>query len=115
MSNDLDSKLRAALRPVEPDAGFADRVLARLERGETGAADRTSPRRRAWLSGALAASLVALLVGGHFWQLQRERDAGLEARQQLLEALRVTSEKLDIAYDGVQSQSQRHDEENSGA
>ncbi len=110
MSNDLDSKLRAALRPVEPDAGFADRVLARVR--FTG----RSPRRLLpWLPAALAASLGALLVGGHFWQQQRERAAGLEARQQLLEALRVTSEKLDIAYDGVRSQSRRDDEENSGA
>lgn len=119
MSNDLENRLRAALRPVEPGAGFAERVLARVARGDARRGEAhpgETPRRpRRRLPGALAASLVALLIGGHFWQQHRERVAGLEARQQLLEALRVTSEKLDIAYDGVHSQSRRDDEENPGA
>jgi hypothetical protein len=40
---------------------------------------------------------VLAVIGIHEWQAHRERE-GLEARAQLLDALRVTGEKLDIAY-----------------
>lgn len=55
--------------------------------------------RPAWGYVALAASvaLVALGVSLHDRQ-QRQREAGLEARSQVLAALHVTSEKLDLAY-----------------
>jgi hypothetical protein len=49
------------------------------------------------LSGAIAASIVLGFLITHEWQARRERQ-GLEARSQLLEALRVTGEKLDLAY-----------------
>lgn len=121
MSNDLEDRLRAALRPVEPPDGFVERVLARSARSASAegpavtreATGRSSWLHRPWLTGALAASLVLALLGGHLWQEQRERAAGLAAREQLMEALRVTSEKLDLVYEGVNSQTRRN--ENSGA
>ena len=45
----------------------------------------------------MAASLVAALVLGIQWRERRDLK-GLEARRELIEALRVTSEKLDLAY-----------------
>jgi hypothetical protein len=100
MSSDLDKKLRDALRPVEPEEGFADRVMARIENDRK--PQQLPPRRRftrrtQWISLALAASAILAAVLVQHWQVQRERE-GLEARAQLMDALRVTGEKLDIAY-----------------
>ncbi len=129
MSNDLEDKLRSALRPVDPGEEFSRRVLTRIAAGDARADGEplqapprgvaTHPRflrpRLQWWSAALAASLVLGAVGAHLWREQSERAAGLEARQQLIEALRVTSDKLDLAYQGVRSQTRRDDEENAGA
>jgi hypothetical protein len=63
---------------------------------------------RRWLawSAGLAASL--LLVFGIRQQVleQREQAAGLRAKQELLEALRVTSGKLDLAYQAVDKENE---------
>jgi hypothetical protein len=93
MSEDLDKKLRDALRPIDPGENFTASVLA------TVAAESGPRRRRFWpLVGSIAATLVVAGILTHqWWQERRERE-GLEAREQVLEALRVTSEKLDIAY-----------------
>jgi hypothetical protein len=48
-------------------------------------------------------------------QLRRERENGLEARRQVVEALRVTSQKLDLAYEIVKSQSSSFADDNPGA
>jgi hypothetical protein len=41
----------------------------------------------------------------HHLHAQREREVGLEARRQVMEALRVTDEKLELAYRVVKDQS----------
>lgn len=129
MSNDLEDELRSVLRPVDPGEEFSRRVLARIATGDAPEAGEslraplhsvgTRPRflraRVQWLSAALAASLVFAAVGSHLWRERSERAAGLEARRQLIEALRVTSEALDLAHEGVKSQTQREGEENAGA
>jgi hypothetical protein len=43
-------------------------------------------------------------------QDQRDRQSGLEARRQVIEALRVTSQKLDLAYEAIKSRSVAPDE-----
>lgn len=101
MSNDLDGRLRNALRPVDPGERFTRDVLERI------ANEPATPMRRPmgpalrWLAAAAAASII---VGGVLidrqWHTQ-QRQRGALARQQLLEALRVTSNKLDIAYRAV--------------
>jgi hypothetical protein len=98
MSKDFEQQLRDALKPVDPDEGFEQRVMARVA---------SEPRRSAskvkrWAAGlAIAASVgFAAILGAHQWQERREQQ-GLEARRQLLEALRVTGEKLDLAYQAV--------------
>ena len=96
MNPDLESQLRAALRPVDPPDGFALRVEARIERGRR----PQRPRLYRFAPQALAASLLVAALGIYGWHVQRERQ-GQEARQQLLEALRVTGAKLDLAYRGV--------------
>jgi hypothetical protein len=100
MSDDLENQLRAALRPVEPSAGFAARVMARVE-----AEQRRQARRRWRIPASLAASI--LLGLGLYLRVhqQRETAAGLEARRQVIEALHLTDEKLDLAYQTVKEAS----------
>ena len=111
MSKDFEQQLREALRPVDPGEGFDQRVIARI------AQERSRPRAKItrWVSVALAASVVfAAVLGGHEWQLRREQE-GLEARKQLIEALRLTGEKLDVAYQAVNRESPPPADDGSGA
>src|ERR1700761_1240095 len=119
MSNDLESQLKAALRPVAPRQGFSEKLLAQVVLGNP----RTKVRRLAparlplawWLSASLAAS-VLLGFGVHeHLQERRMQQSGLEARREVLEALRVTSQKLQLAYEAVKSQSAPLPDEKTGA
>ena len=114
MNEDIENRLRRALRPVDPSAGFTERVMRALPASTSRVALapvtvlRPAPRTSRWQGftapAALAASLVvAVLLGQHVGQQQadRERRAGLAARAELLQALRITSKKLDLAYQAV--------------
>ena len=109
MSEDLENQLRNALRPVDPGEGFTARVLARVaeepQRDGNAVVEGPIARRRSllvWLPAAVAASLVAVVAVTHVWRTRQE-EAGLAARDQVMEALRVTSDKLDLAYQIVNS------------
>jgi len=114
MSEDIENQLRRVMRPVEPPAGFAERLMRALpERSPRAtlasvAVLHPAPRASVWrrLVGptALAASFVIAVVMGHYvadYQAEQERRAGLEASRELMDALRVTSKKLDQAYEAV--------------
>jgi len=114
MSEDIENQLRRAMRPLDPPEGFAERVMRALpERGPRAtlasvAVLHPAPRAHLWrrLAGpaALAASFVIAIVMGHYvadYQADKERRAGLEASRELMDALRVTSKKLDQAYEAV--------------
>ena len=112
MSNELNERLRAALRPVDPGERFTQSVLARIA-SEPPRMRVPAPRglrklELRWLSGAVLAVVAARLLVAHQWRSQHARQ-GQEARRQVMEALRVTSEKLDLAYRIVK------DKEHSGA
>jgi hypothetical protein len=123
MSKDIESQMRAALRPVAPSEEFSQRLLTgvALERPVP-----PKPRRVGvgvgrwqamawWLTASLAASLI-LAVGVHqHLQQQRAQQSGLEARREVVEALRMTSQKLNLAYEAVKSQSTSLNDEQSGA
>jgi hypothetical protein len=96
MTEEFESRLRASLRPPTPPEGFAERVMARIESAPPRPAASRVPR----LIAALAASALVAVIGVHQWQESR-REQGLEARRQLLVALHMTGEKLDIAYEVV--------------
>ena len=101
MNDDLESQLRAALRPVAPPADLRDRVLAGLP------TNRLRPRRvRLWWGTGIAASLLLALGFYSHVQSARETAAGLEARREVLQALRVTHQKLDLAYQSVKDQAE---------
>jgi hypothetical protein len=87
----LDEQLSAALVRRRPRDGFADRVLARAR------AERRARTRRRRL-GALAAAVVLAVLGtstavDHLADRRRAAEAEA-ARDQLLLALSITSEKL---------------------
>jgi hypothetical protein len=116
MSDHFERELRQALRPIEPSANFAERLLARLPQVAAPSASAATPidartglRKHVmrWIPAALAASLVAAVLVRHELQLRDEIEQGRIAREQLMEALRVTSEKLDVAYRAVNDQPAR--------
>src|SRR5262245_48248742 len=111
MSEDIEIRMRRALRPVEPPADFTERVMRalpeRVSRPRLSPVSvlRPAPRASLWrrlsAPAAMAASfVVAIVVGQHVSEIQAEREqrAGVAARRQLMEALHVTSQKLDLAY-----------------
>jgi methylthioribose-1-phosphate isomerase len=115
MNDDLDQELRRALQPVDPGDEFTRAVMARVTATKVTTLPSKSVRARLsvralpWAPAAAAASLLVAIFVTHEQQQREEVQEGLRARQELLEALRVTSEKLDIAYQVV------HNESNAGA
>lgn len=115
MSQDIEIELRRALRAVEPSTDFTARVMRALPPRSASAevmplsvvkaAARPDPWQRFATPAALAASLlVAILLGRQAAVEHEERQqlAGIEASRKLMQALRVTSQKLDLAYEAVQ-------------
>jgi negative regulator of sigma E activity len=112
MSKDLDESLRSALRPVDPGEAFTRNVMAaiaqesppgtslRLQSARLDSAPAKPRTAFRWASAALVISLGLAVVIGHQWQAQRE-ERGLQARRQLIQALQLTGEKLDVAYRAV--------------
>jgi len=118
-ANNFEEELRRRLRPMEAPEGFTDRLMAALPPQQkpvvvpfTPKVTRPSPARQFGIPAALAASLlVAVFVGVHVAN-DFEQRRGEAARQQLMQALRVTSQKLDLAYEAVNSPPVAGDEEN---
>jgi hypothetical protein len=118
----FDDDLRRALRRREPPVGFAARTLDRV-RGGIGplhndrlTRDSRSPSVRAWMAGAVAASL--LIAGAATEFRLRQRDAiARRAAGDLTLALRITSEKLNDVQDKLRTTGQsveiRHDNQRS--
>ena len=88
----LEDQLHAALRRQDPSAGFAGRVVARVQR------KAPPPRfRRFWIPAALAAAFaLALLSTAQYQHMQQER-----AGRQAVQALRIAAEKLNLARNKV--------------
>jgi hypothetical protein len=108
MNDEFENQLRRALRPVDAPAGFADRLMKRLpeQPALVPVAPQVAPgrTRQLGLPAALAASLlVAVMLGQQLanQRWQHEQAEGLAASRELLQALRVTSRKLDLAYEAV--------------
>jgi hypothetical protein len=111
MTDELENQLRRSLRPVDAPEGFAERLMKRLpERREpVVVAMPVRPDRKPrnfTIPAALAASLLgAVLLGQHLAtvRIENEEAAGRAASREILQALRVTSQKLDLAYEAVNS------------
>jgi hypothetical protein len=111
MNDDLESRLRAALRPVAPGEEFTRNLIARVTAHQGSEANARGARRRSpgstawWISASVAASLLIAAGVQHHLQERRETEKGLEARRQVIKALRVTSQKLNLVYEVIKSQS----------
>jgi hypothetical protein len=77
----IEKELKEALRRTNPPAGFAERVVRRLE---TGSAPATHWRFRA----LAAAALLAFVLGG------LGVHAAVRARNEVLTAMRIASHKV---------------------
>ena len=116
----LKTSCAGAWRPVDAPEGFTERLMAALpaERKPTVVAfvpKAARPARHFGVPAALAASLlVAVFLGVQSGQRSRAREQqkGIAASQQLMQALRVTSQKLDLAYEAVNNPPTAGDEEN---
>ncbi|MGI8742205.1 MAG: hypothetical protein ACR2NN_06470 [Bryobacteraceae bacterium] len=86
---DFEDQLRHALARQEPPPGFAARIAVRVKR-------RSSGRNfwKPWAAGLIAASLLAGACGIQQFEQRRDREKGQAARAQLLQALQITSSKL---------------------
>lgn len=89
----LETDLRRALRRESPPAGFASRVLERIEK----------PRpRRWWRAVAASLTLTAILGGWAAHQIHQRRE-GERAKEQVLLALRIAGEKVRYAQSEVRA------------
>ena len=120
-AKNFETELRRQLRPVEAPEGFTDRLMAALpaERKPTVVpftprAARPSMRERGMPAALAASLLVAIFAGVHLAneRAYREEQRGIAASEQLMQALRVTSQKLDLAYEAVNNPPTAGDEEN---
>jgi len=111
MNQDIESGLRSALRPVAPSEEFSEQLLARVAAHPParpksyGLMPRSARPLAWWLATTLAACLVLAVGVQRHLEQQRLRQSGLEARREVLQALRVTSQKLNLAYEAVKSES----------
>jgi anti-sigma factor RsiW len=97
----LENELKRALHRESPAPGFAERVLARIEADQVRG---SMPRRRPvwWRAAAASVTLVAVIGGWTAHELAQRRAAeGERAREQVLLALRIASEKVSYAQQEV--------------
>lgn len=103
----FENDLREALRQVGAPAGFEQRVLARLS-----SLDRSgrpaSPRPSRFTAWATAAGLAFASFGGVAIYRDRQERKALHARDQLVLALRVTSQKLDVVRNRINTNSREN-------
>lgn len=115
----LEQRLREALQPVDPPAQFAERVTSAAERARASASSLSrqapsgSAARRPWLDrraglsvAATAAFVVALAGAGTLWHQHTQQLRAHEAREQILRALRISSEALNAALRATANPSQ---------
>ena len=95
---DLENDLSRALRRESPAPGFADRVMARIEREEAAAPRRTRP---VWWRAAAASLVLTATVGGWAAHEYHQYRQTLRAKEQVLLALRITGSKVRYAQQEV--------------
>ena len=91
-----DARLRRALVPVDPPDGFAQRVRARI--AEEGRAATAAPRRPLARWMAIAATVLAVLVGPFAYREYETRREAIAARAQVVLALQIASRELNSAH-----------------
>lgn len=92
----LENDLKRALRRQSPPPGFAGRVLSRIENAQ-------SSKRPVWWRAAAASVTLAALLGGYTTYRVVERQRGEHAKEQLVLAMRIASEKVSYAKEEVRA------------
>ena len=85
----LEVDLKRALRRESPPAGFASRVMQRIEHD-------AAPKRKWWRAVAASLTLTALLGAWGAREVHQRRE-GERAKEQVLLALRIAGEKVRYA------------------
>lgn len=107
MSDEFEKALHRALRRSGPGEDFSARVVARLDDGglPAAAADFDSRRRSVfrsrWLPAALAACIIAAVGLVQMRQHALETARANQARAQLLQALSIASDNVNIVRAAV--------------
>jgi hypothetical protein len=96
---DFEDQLRRALERKDPSADFTARVMARA----------TKPKRplawvnwRSWAAAGIAASLCLGALGLELEHRRKIEQQGQAARNQLIQAMHITSAKLQRIHKRVQ-------------
>jgi hypothetical protein len=94
---ELERELRQALERVDAPQGFVERTMARAHKDHAtrGKLLVMPSRLRTWVSGAIAAALVAGVFLGEQVHVRREREKAEIAQQQFEAAMRITGETLE--------------------
>ena len=96
---DFEDQLRRALERKEPSRDFAARVVARATRSKR---PMFWVNWRAWAAAGVAASVGTIGLGIELEHRQRVREQGEAARAQLIQAMQITSSKLQKIQKKVQ-------------
>ena len=108
LSDEFEQTLRRALRPRHPDEDFAERVVSSLDSNGTDSSgtepasvtrlESRMPRRMLsrWLAVALAACVIAAVGLIQFRQHALDAARATQAREQLLQALSIASDNVNI-------------------
>src|SRR4051794_30408113 len=103
---DIDRALERAMDADDPGPAFAGRVIGAIGRA-AGSAAATPPRGAAvlvrWRAMLPLAATLALAAAGVHWQAERAEEARARAAHaQLLQALRLTGEKLNVVHRAIE-------------
>jgi hypothetical protein len=107
MTDEFDRALHRALRRRGPDGDFSARVVARLDPAEAppGVVRLDSRRHRVfrsrWLPAALAACIIAAIGIVQTRRHTLDNARAIEARAQLLKALSIASDNVNIVRAAV--------------
>jgi anti-sigma-K factor RskA len=92
---DLERELHESLTARSAPLGFTTRVMARIDARKKSAAARVPLWRWVTAVAALAATCLALVVGGRYERQRQEQIEGEHAREQVILALRITHSTLE--------------------
>lgn len=93
---ELEQYLKGAMRRVDAPEGFADRVIARARPASATAKVLMMPSRmRIWVSGAVAATLLAGVFVGDQVRERRQRERAEDAQRQFEAGMRITDAALE--------------------
>ena len=104
---DIDRALERAMDADDPGPAFTNRVIAAIK-AEGTVVPFTAPtasRRTGfiWRAALPIAATIALVAGGAQWRAKQAEEArGRAAHAQLMQALRMTGEKLDVVHRAIE-------------